>query len=314
MGDFDLQIFYRKIGDSLTTINSFTEDLSMSCVSRQISAKTDEELEDLENQFKCGSISMKDFDESSKTKFFNDIFTQRQNKKFSDIMSNYDKIMSSRKDYTLVELLEKKKTPLVYTQKELSLLLTLPTSEYIKWFRNEIICILKYIDRFKKASIKYKFQTKNDEIFRRPCIVDSMNEVELEKELECLYQRVLLIYMMNFSTEKCHTSFKKKLFTETNFLKQLMYSITEEMDNKFMRIKNYVSNIEYINDTKNFPIISLENIIEVVDRAYEHHVIGFNFYYSHNQILLNPSLIYCSLSTTVRTVLNLRNLFNAIDQ
>uniref|UniRef100_A0A0K0FBF7 BRO1 domain-containing protein n=1 Tax=Strongyloides venezuelensis TaxID=75913 RepID=A0A0K0FBF7_STRVS len=146
-----------------------------------------------------------------------------------------------RNELLLSDLCSPKVHPIFYTKNEEKMILSCNKEEFNAWFRSEICCILDFIDRYRESNTKYEFPTNADELGRRAEIKNTMSTSEYENELMHLYQRVLLVYSLIFSKYTQTTAFKQKIIKETNFLKQLLFSIAEEMDFRCIRINYFIN-------------------------------------------------------------------------
>ncbi|CEF70789.1 Hypothetical protein SRAE_X000012000 [Strongyloides ratti] len=176
-----------------------------------------------------------------------------------------ENIYEPRNEMVFSDLFVPKLHPIFYTKNEEKLILSCSDNDFKAWFKNEICCILDFIDRYRKDNIKYDFPTSVDELRRRAEIKNTMNALDYEVELMHLYKRVLLVYSLIYSKYTSTTAFKHKIIMETNFLKQLLFSIAEEMDFRCMRISYFINsyNLYIKGNNKNQNLENLRDVLKI---------------------------------------------------
>ncbi|CEF70899.1 Hypothetical protein SRAE_X000022900 [Strongyloides ratti] len=160
-----------------------------------------------------------------------------------------------KKTLSITELLTYRKELRLYSSIEYSIIKDFNENDFNKFFINEIRCILNFIERYKSDDVLYTFPN-NIEALKKTFVIDIFNtdEEKLDKELELLYRKVVIIYSAIFSNNYSSKQYRIGILMELKFLKACLHYISFDMDRRLMRIKKYM---------KNFRIKYLKNEIGV---------------------------------------------------
>uniref|UniRef100_A0A0N4Z055 Uncharacterized protein n=1 Tax=Parastrongyloides trichosuri TaxID=131310 RepID=A0A0N4Z055_PARTI len=235
-----IQSFIRLIESTSNSISSDTYIYAHPSLLCYVIPEIDKVLVNFHDSFENGTLNldyMVEVYEKMKHKYEND---EKKYYLSHDELSDTNENVYGRKEMDFNEIFQPKSQPIFYTFNEQEMILACNDSDFTSWFKNEIFCILEFMDRYRRDEHVFTFPTNGDELRRRAVITSTMDVQSLEFELQRLYERVILIYSLLFSGKISLFIVKKKLFKEVTFLKQLLFTIAEELDFRCARIYNYI--------------------------------------------------------------------------
>uniref|UniRef100_A0A0N4ZE84 CHK domain-containing protein n=1 Tax=Parastrongyloides trichosuri TaxID=131310 RepID=A0A0N4ZE84_PARTI len=141
--------------------------------------------------------------------------------------------------------------------------------DFLIFVKNDVRSILGYMNRYKNRNITYTIP-KNIDSFKKVLSINFLedDETKCQKNLEMLYQRVVLVYSAIFSTHIHCTKFRIGILKELTFIKITLFNLANCFDFKSYRIINYIKN--FYEDYKNgvYEEKEYQKITTVVDKVH----------------------------------------------
>uniref|UniRef100_A0AAF5DMJ4 Uncharacterized protein n=1 Tax=Strongyloides stercoralis TaxID=6248 RepID=A0AAF5DMJ4_STRER len=205
------------------------------------SSKTDEILRNL-NDYVTNNIDKENYDVlfEKVTKYFE----QAVNKdSISCIISDVENSIEEecKRNMKKDELLNYRSEPRLYSSREYLAIERFNKNEFSQFFINEIRCMLNFIERYKSKDVFFTFP-KDIKAIYHTFVYDGfhVSECQLDKELEILYKKFVIVYSTLFSKNFSSIKYRKGILKELKFLKGCLQFVAFEMDRRFMRLKKYM--------------------------------------------------------------------------
>uniref|UniRef100_A0A0N4Z7Y5 Ras-GEF domain-containing protein n=1 Tax=Parastrongyloides trichosuri TaxID=131310 RepID=A0A0N4Z7Y5_PARTI len=179
--------------------------------------------------------------------------------------------------------------------------------EFSKWFSTIIWKMINIVDSYKRDNECYTYDYEAEQNMKNVFSLNSMKINDLEKALRFLYFRIFNLYLLRFSEWIDYANYKKILILLTNEVMNDLLKLTNEMDEKCIKILYMLDKYDEINNSSNKSSnehVYLRELLKAPDYFFKgmiyapgeifimEFIMGQNFFTKEKEIIPSSSSCY----------------------